>query len=166
MNRSIPFKYAFALFDPKDEPNKVYEDFLNLKQVIKQQSIIKSIMCFYNFNSRLAVKVIKNLPYSDSFKSFLTTLFRNHRLNIFDAIFKEFEKLVFKDVKRKTIVSATELEKKQKEEIESIFKNTIIDYQTNKNLIGGFIVKDENFVIDLSLLGFYKEFKNKIFSKD
>lgn len=163
---SIAGKYAYALFSIAKDPKTIYQDFLDLRAVIESKVIVKDILVFYNFQSMKAVSVINSLPFSDLFKSFLNTIFKNHRLHIFNEIFKAFERLLYKDVDRKIVESAAELSKQEKKEIEAFLPNSKISYELNANLIGGFLIKDETKMLDLSLLGFYREFRQKILSSN
>lgn len=163
---SIAGKYAYALFLIAKDPKTIYQDFLDLRAVIESKVIVKDILVFYNFQSMKAASVINSLPFSGLFKSFLNTIFKNHRLHIFNEIFKAFERLLYKDVDRKIVESASALSKQEKKEIEDFLPNCQISYELNANLIGGFLIKDETKMLDLSLFGFYREFRQKILSSN
>lgn len=90
--------------------------------------------------------------------NFIETLLDENRFVIFKTIYELFKKEAdaIKNKQEIEIISAVDIEKNLKEQLEEklrkkLNKDVILNYTQNQNIIGGFIIKIEDKIIDLSL---------------
>lgn len=106
---------------------------------------------------------------NNSLKLFVKKVFQNNDQILFNEILLNFSeywnyKEGFEDV---VIISARELEKKEKEYIEKNTENILLKkinpkYEINKNIIGGIKIKTKNLIIDSSIKTKLEELKLNI----
>ncbi len=166
-------RYARALFEISNETkelDKVEEDvkkFLNLlsssteiKNFIKDPTINKEVQ--NKFTNLVAEKIgfLKNL------KNFLLLLIEKRRIFFIKKIFENFLKLCSKkrgEIKA-SLISSKELSQKDLEEIssdlsKSIGKNLKLNYEIDKELIGGIKLQLGSFMIDTSIKNKLKKYE-------
>ena len=90
---------------------------------------------------------------------FLTTLIKRNRINLLSTIIFSYLELIYKTANSQAfqIVSATDLSNGQRtrliKKIKSVSENNriMIQFNTDKALIGGFLVKNQGKVVDYSI---------------
>jgi len=90
---------------------------------------------------------------------FLTTLIKRNRINLLSTIIFSYLELVYKTANSQAfqIVSATDLSNGQRtrliKKIKSVINNNriMIQFSTDKSLIGGFLIKNQGKIVDYSV---------------
>ena len=90
---------------------------------------------------------------------FLTTLIKRNRINLLSTIIFSYLELVYKTANSQAfqIVSATDLSNGQRtrliKKIKSVSENNriMVQFSTDKSLIGGFLIKNQDKIIDYSV---------------
>ncbi|SRR6056297_1113733 len=103
-------------------------------------------------------------------KRFSRILVDNNHTSYLLRIIKKFSQIwnKKKGIIEAEVITARKLEKDSREKIEKFLKQRNkdgkfeIDYRTNKNLIGGFVAKADDKIIDFSLATRLKDLENKI----
>lgn len=101
--------------------------------------------------------------------NFLNTLLDEGRFNIFKTIYELFknEVDVIKNKQRVYVTSAIALDEAEKEKlknklIDKLKKDVILNYDENKDILGGLLIKFEDNVIDLSLKTKFDDLRKNI----
>ncbi|MBQ8636179.1 ATP synthase F1 subunit delta [bacterium] len=101
--------------------------------------------------------------------NFLEILLDESRFNIFKTIHEVFKEEVdiLKNKQRVHVTSAINLDENEKEKlknklIEKLQKDVILNYEENKDILGGLVIKYEDKVIDLSLKTKFDEIRKNI----
>jgi F-type H+-transporting ATPase subunit delta len=163
-NYRISYRYAKSLLLLAEEKkilneisidgDLIYNTILNSKEL---RSVLKSPVVKLNVKKSLLNKLFDKKISSEAL-SFLDFVVEKKREDILLEIFKEFILLVDKEnnVLNTKVVSAVELNDDTKHSISGCFetrtgKNIKVNYSLDPGLIGGFIVKIEDFVYDASI---------------
>ena len=105
-----------------------------------------------------AINDVLNGKINEKTLSFLNILLDENRFNVFKTIYEAFKQEVdvVKNRQRVYVTSAIALDGSEKERLqkklnEKLQKEVIINYEENKDILGGLLIKFEDKVIDLSL---------------
>jgi len=106
---------------------------------------------------------------SEKTLNFLNTLLDEGRFNIFKTIYEVFKSEVdeIKNKKRIYVTSAISLDENEKEKLkekltQKLQKDVILNYEENKEILGGLLIKFEDKVIDLSLKTKFDDLRKNI----
>jgi F-type H+-transporting ATPase subunit delta len=162
----IANRYSKALFQLAREEGKedqVLADLQHIADVIKAsfalQDLLNNPIIRGDLKATSLMKVFKN-HIDELTARFLILLCRKRRSNQLLEVIRQYENDVytFKGIIKSTIISAVKLEKEQVEKIISRIsdltgKTIILAQEVDRHLIGGFIIKLEDTLIDLSIRG-------------
>ena len=165
MNDLVAKRYAKGLYSSCDGDiarAKKYLDILQaLTELLKNENIYKvlknpAISLQLKFEALQAA--VKQVGSDNSFLNFIKTMNEAGRLTLIPQIATELNTLVLaaEGVLRATLVTAVNITDQHKKEIktslEERFKRKIeLDVQVDKSILGGFVVRIGNAIIDLSL---------------
>ena len=158
----IARRYAKALADvlPDEKLGKVNEEIKTLISLLDDKAIryFKSPVVSLEKKKGLMEQILEKVGVSEELKKVLLLMAQKDRLGIVKEFASEFEK--FADLRlgiiKAEIVSAVEMDEetlsKIKEKIEDLFgKKAEITVKLDPSLIGGFIVKVADKVLDASI---------------
>ncbi|MEY3219066.1 MAG: hypothetical protein RIT27_423 [Pseudomonadota bacterium] len=101
-----------------------------------------------------------SLAFDEQGKNFIHLLTANHRLAVIPPLFKQFEthRAAHENYLKISLVSAYEVSPEQEASIEAMLekrfgKKTELDISVDQSLIGGWVVRTDNQVIDMSVRG-------------
>lgn len=171
----ISKNYASSMFSVAKKNNKVTEIYQEIKLVEKIYSSsdkIKEVEQVLNKNNNHKVNFLKNILKNTSINSlvrnFLLLIITNKRLKHITNIRKNYEKLIDKseNVLRCVLTSKYIIDNTQKENLQNLLskklkKHIVLENIINKDIIGGFIIKIEDIILDFS----YKKRIKKILDK-
>jgi len=161
-NLKIAKRYALALIEAtKDKVDLVCNNLATIENAISENEDFKNFLLHPIISlkdKKDVVEEIFNSKVDKEVLNFLLILLEENRFNIFQTIFEVYKKEadVIKNIQRIEIVSAVEIEEKLKNKLEETInkklnKKVILNYEEQKEIIGGLIVKFEDTVVDLSL---------------
>ena len=169
-NLKVAKRYALALVESAiDDIDNVKKD-MNLIQ----DSVFKNEELKTFFLHPVVSLKDKKETIEEAFKdkigqtsfNFIETLLDENRFGIFNTILEVFirESEKIKNMQRVEIISAVEVEDEEKEKLsqklsEKLNKEVILNYNLDESLLGGFVVKIEDKVIDLSLKNKFENLK-------
>jgi F0F1-type ATP synthase delta subunit len=137
---------------------KYYGDVLD--EFVLQKKIIENNITFFS-NPSIPLKDRVKVLKTDLEPIFKIILFKNH-FKLLVSI-ESFLKLVLNkknDVTHFHIESATDNISEIKKILESKYNKVIITYEINENLIAGFVLKYNDFMIDMSIRGQLEDLRN------
>lgn len=164
-NKKLAHRYASALYDFAAESNStsdIYKDILILKNVFLENTELRKVI-----ESPILVNLKKKDIFDNIFQEHLSkTAFEFFHLIVLKRrepemldIFDEFLKIYYQEnnIKEATIISAHELSDEMKQHLTTILEEKnqssfIIHYKVDENIIGGVIIKVEDFLFDASIL--------------
>ena len=101
--------------------------------------------------------------------NFLEVLLDEGRFNLFNTIFELFKKETnkIKNIQTVEIISAVDLDEEMKKRLEEklkekLNKEIIMNFEKDKNILGGLIIKVEDNVVDLSLKAKFNSLKKEL----
>ncbi len=171
----VAIVYANSLYDFAVEKNAITEVISEIEQILKASAGAPELKRL--IESPIVKPSIKQSIFSEAFgnsctaelNTFINLLFARNRM---DILFRVFEAFVFlKDerqgIKRAEIISAVKLSSEQESEIkeylEREYKNKIIlSEKQDTSLIGGFVVKVDDRVIDASVANQLSHIRKKL----
>ena len=146
-------------------------DFLNeLSEIFKDRKIQKFFLDpKINNNDKVALISESNIQTDQKKINFLKLMIEKNRLFLIDSIYSRYKKLIDLNngVKRAEIITAFELTETQLNQINDklsnmtktkVIGNNVID----KTILGGFIAKFDDQMLDMSTKGKLSELKDKI----
>ena len=161
----IAAPYARALFDFVKETGTLFEvtsDIQNIQGLLfKSKELFKCLqnpLVSNEAKQEILIKVAGKKLNHETLQ-FLTTLIRRNRINLLSTIIFSYLELVYKTANSQAfqIVSATELSNGQRtrliKKIKSVSENNriMVQFSTDKSLIGGFLIKNQDKIIDYSV---------------
>ena len=162
----IASRYGKALFQlAKEQGNvdRILDDLLWLEQVIAGSAELCTILSNPLIRGEDKAKIITNIgkdTMDDLTCRFVELLCRKRRSEIIREVIRQYENYVLdlKGIMKSKIISAVALNDEQSEKIKKRIsqltgKTVRLEQDVNKDLIGGFIIKLEDKVIDLSIRG-------------
>ncbi len=166
-------KYALALTksatDCIDEINK---DLENINEVIFQNQDFKTFFLHPIISLNDKKNIIKETllgKINPKTLNFLEVLLDEGRFNLFNTIFELFKKETnkIKNIQTVEIISAVDLDEEMKKRLEEklkekLNKEIIMNFEKDKNILGGLIIKVEDNVVDLSLKAKFNSLKKEL----
>ena len=172
-NSSSSNRYSDAIFQIALQDNTLSEwgEFLNkLSEIFKDRKIQKFFLDpKINNNDKVALISESNIQTDQKKINFLKLMIEKNRLFLIDSIYSRYKKLIDLNngVKRAEIITAFELTETQLNQINDklsnmtktkVIGNNVID----KTILGGFIAKFDDQMLDMSTKGKLSELKDKI----
>ena len=172
-NTSSSNRYSDAIFEIASQDDNLSEwgDFLNeLSEIFKDRKIQKFFLDpKINNNDKVELISESNIQTDQKKINFLKLMIEKNRLFLIDSIYSRYKKLIDLNngVKRAEIITAFELTETQLNQINDklsnmtktkVIGNNIID----KTILGGFIAKFDDQMLDMSTKGKLSELKDKI----
>ena len=172
-NTSSSNRYSDAIFEiaSKDDNLSEWGDFLNeLSEIFKDRKIQKFFLDpKINNNDKVELISESNILTDQKKINFLKLMIEKNRLFLIDSIYSRYKKLIDLNngVKRAEIITAFELTETQLNQINDklsnmtktkVIGNNVID----KTILGGFIAKFDDQMLDMSTKGKLSELKDKI----
>lgn len=161
----IAAPYARALFDFVKETGTLLEvtsDIQNIQGLLfKSKELFKCLqnpLVSNEAKQEILIKVVGKKMNHETLQ-FLTTLIKRNRINLLSTIIFSYLELVYKTANSQAfqIVSATDLSNGQRtrliKKIKSVINNNriMIQFSTDKSLIGGFLIKNQGKIVDYSV---------------
>lgn len=161
----IAAPYARALFDFVKETGTLFEvtsDIQNLQGLLfKSKELFKCLqnpLVSNEAKQEILIKVAGRKMNHETLQ-FLTTLIKRNRINLLSTIIFSYLELVYKTANSQAfqIISATDLSNGQRtrliKKIKSVSENNriMVQFSTDKSLIGGFLIKNQDKIIDYSV---------------
>jgi len=157
-------RYAKALFELAEERNvleKVHTDLQAIAETVKNSEDLQNLLVNPLVNEADKMNVLARI-FSDRFESltrqFLELVAEKRRLSVLLEIITKFYRMMLEHNNQieGQLISAVDLEERQVEEIgkqiEQITgKKVMLNRQIEPSIIGGFVVKVEDVVIDNSI---------------
>ncbi|HGY56854.1 MAG TPA: ATP synthase F1 subunit delta [Caldithrix abyssi] len=157
-------RYAKALFELAEERKvleKVYEDLQTVSDTIKDSEELRNMLVNPLVNEADKLKALNGIfsgPFQDLTRNFIELIAEKRRLPILPDIISKFYYMMleYNNQVEGQLVSAVDLEARQVQEIgkqiERITgKKVILSKRVEPSIIGGFVVKVEDMVIDSSI---------------
>ena len=172
-NTSSSNRYSDAIFEIASQDDNLSEwgDFLNeLSEIFKDRKIQKFFLDpKINNNDKVELISESNIQTDQKKINFLKLMIEKNRLFLIDSIYSRYQKLIDLNngVKRAEIITAFELTETQLNQINDklsnmtktkVIGNNVID----KTILGGFIAKFDDQMLDMSTKGKLSELKDKI----
>lgn len=148
---------------------KSKEDYVNFRQninsladLITENQDLKRVFFSPIFSDDIKRKVMLEISslsgFTDFFKKFLQLLISRKRESLLIAVSKEFEKIYMEYVQEANIevISASKLSSSYTESLKKSFstylnKKVTLNKKTDKNILGGIIIKMDSLIFDASL---------------
>ena len=172
-NTSSSNRYSDAIFEIASQDDNLSEwgDFLNeLSEIFKDRKIQKFFLDpKINNNDKVALISESDIESDDKKINFLRLMIEKNKLFLIDSIHDRYKKLIDLNngVKRAEIITAFKLTETQLNQINDklsnmtktkVIGNNVID----KTILGGFIAKFDDQMLDMSTKGKLSELKDKI----
>ena len=172
-NTSSSNRYSDAIFEIASQDDNLSEwgDFLNeLSEIFKDRKIQKFFLDpKINNNDKVELISESNIQTDQKKINFLKLMIEKNRLFLIDSIYSRYKKLIDLNngVKRAEIITAFKLTETQLNQINDklsnmtktkVIGNNVID----KTILGGFIAKFDDQMLDMSTKGKLSELKDKI----
>ncbi|MGN0154459.1 MAG: ATP synthase F1 subunit delta [Lachnospiraceae bacterium] len=165
MAKQVSKTYGSALFEVAMENHTLdatLEEVLFVKQTFLENEELSKLLLHPNIEKEEKIKVIENIykgKISDELTGLMTMLIMKGHQKDFQAVFDYVISAIKeeKGIGIAYISSAVELSKEQKEKIEqklletTKYKEIEGNYQVDKNLIGGLVIRISDTVVDSSL---------------
>ena len=172
LNQSVADNFAEVLFRIKNfDINEIYKDFLEYKNIVKNEPLFSELLK----QDFISIENKKQLFYSKfpnllKYKNFFDIIFYSKKTLYISLIIDTFIKKYRKknNIGVIEVVSSFELEpenlKKITDNIKYKFKynDIIVSNKVNVNIIAGFIVYVDNYIIDFSIKGILQNIKKTI----
>ena len=172
-NTSSSNRYSDAIFEIASQDDNLLEwgDFLNdLSEIFKDRKIQKFFLDpKINNNDKVALISESDIESDDKKINFLRLVIEKNKLFLIDSIHERYKKLIDLNngVKRAEIITAFELTETQlnqiNDKLSNITKTKVIGNNVvDKSILGGFIAKFDDQMLDMSTIGKLSELKDKI----
>ena len=172
-NTSSSNRYSDAIFEIASQDDNLHEwgDFLkDLSEIFKDRKIQKFFLDpKINNNDKVALISESDIESDDKKINFLRLMIEKNKLFLIDSIHDRYKKLIDLNngVKRAEIITAFELTETQlnqiNDKLSNITKTKVIGNNVvDKSILGGFIAKFDDQMLDMSTKGKLSERKDKI----
>ena len=172
-NTSSSNRYSDAIFEIASQDDNLSEwgDFLNeLSKIFKDRKIQKFFLDpKINNNDKVELISESTIESDDKKINFLRLMIEKNKLFLIDNIRDRYKKLIDLNngVKRAEIITAFELTETQlnqiNDKLSNITKSKVIGSNVvDKSILGGFIAKFDDQMLDMSTKGKLSELKDKI----
>ena len=171
----IANRYSKALFQLAQNQNKidpVYQDMQFIANLISRSHELKSMLENPLIQSRIKGDVFSKIfkakvdPLTYNFLSFICD---KRRTNLLPSMIYRFEEYVhdYKEIITAKVVSAQSLDEEQIQKIKNnlvdkIGKTVLLKQAVNNELIGGFIIRIKDTIIDLSVKGQLEKLRERM----
>ncbi len=169
MNKNIDIKnikvakrYSHALAQSADKDiDEILENLKSINEVIFENQDLRTFFLHPVISLKDKKETLKS-ALQDKVNiltlNFIETLLDENRFKIFKTIYELFKKEAdkIKNKQEVEIISAVDINEKSKKMLEEklktkLNKDVVLNYSKNQDILGGFIIKIEDKVIDLSL---------------
>ncbi len=169
MNKNIDIKnikvakrYSHALAQSADKDiDEILENLKSINEVIFENQDLRTFFLHPVISLKDKKETLKS-ALQDKVNiltlNFIKTLLDENRFGIFKTIYELFKKEAdkIKNKQEVEIISAVDINEKSKKMLEEklktkLNKDVVLNYSKNQDILGGFIIKIEDKVIDLSL---------------
>ena len=169
MNKNIDIKnikvakrYSHALAQSADKDiDEILENLKSINEVIFENQDLRTFFLHPVISLKDKKETLKS-ALQDKVNiltlNFIKTLLDENRFGIFKTIYELFKKEADKKKNKQEveIISAVDINEKSKKMLEEklktkLNKDVVLNYSKNQDILGGFIIKIEDKVIDLSL---------------
>ena len=169
MNKNIDIKnikvakrYSHALAQSADKDiDEILENLKSINEVIFENQDLRTFFLHPVISLKDKKETLKS-ALQDKVNiltlNFIETLLDENRFGIFKTIYELFKKEADKIKNKQEVekISAVDINKKSKKMLEEklktkLNKDVVLNYSKNQDILGGFIIKIEDKVIDLSL---------------
>jgi F-type H+-transporting ATPase subunit delta len=142
----------------KDELDQILFDASLIKDRLSYRTVVKN-GADESKKEILVLHEIENLG-SDQLKTYFRSLIKEKDLHLFDpGVFKVFyeslmetaEKILFFHITTAILLKQPDIIKLSKKLSEKMERHVIIDLRVDKTIIGGAIIKKDNYILDFSL---------------
>ena len=172
-NTSSSNRYSDAIFEIASQDGNLSEwgDFLNeLSEIFKDRKIQKFFLDpKINNNDKVSLISESNMQTDKKKINFLRLMIEKNKLFLIDSIHNRYKKLIDLNngVKRAEIITAFELTETQlnqiNDKLSNITKNKVVGNNVvDKSILGGFIAKFDDQMLDMSTMGKLSALKDKI----
>ncbi len=172
-NTSSSNRYSDAIFEIASQDGNLSEwgDFLNeLSEIFKDRKIQKFFLDpKINNNDKVSLISESNMQTDKKKINFLRLMIEKNKLFLIDSIYNRYKKLIDLNngVKRAEIITAFKLTETQlnqiNDKLSNITKNKVVGNNVvDKSILGGFIAKFDDQMLDMSTMGKLSELKDKI----
>ena len=172
-NTSSSNRYSDAIFEIASQDGNLSEwgDFLNeLSEIFKDTKIQKFFLDpKINNNDKVSLISESNMQTDKKKINFLRLMIEKNKLFLIDSIYNRYKKLIDLNngVKRAEIITAFKLTETQlnqiNDKLSNITKNKVIGNNVvDKSILGGFIAKFDDQMLDMSTMGKLSALKDKI----
>ena len=172
-NTSSSNRYSDAIFEIASQDGNLSEwgDFLNeLSEIFKDRKIQKFFLDpKINNNDKVSLISESNMQTDKKKINFLRLMIEKNKLFLIDSIYNRYKKLIDLNngVKRAEIITAFKLTETQlnqiNDKLSNITKNKVIGNNVvDKSILGGFIAKFDDQMLDMSTMGKLSALKDKI----
>lgn len=171
MSLKLAKRYALALFEAsKDKSDLIVEELIKVDEIVFKNNEIKMFFLHPTVSKEAKKDVLKQ-AFEDKIEqiayNFLLTLINQNRFEIFEEILYCYKELINeKDNKKKVeLVFAFEINQDLKNRIQEkleqkLNKKLIVESKIDKEIIGGFVVKFDDRIIDFSLKKEFEDLKH------
>ncbi len=172
-NTSSSNRYSDAIFEIASQDGNLSEwgDFLNeLSEIFKDRKIQKFFLDpKINNNDKVSLISESNMQTDKKKINFLRLMIEKNKLFLIDSIYNRYKKLIDLNngVKRAEIITAFKLTETQlnqiNDKLSNITKNKVVGNNVvDKSILGGFIAKFDDQMLDMSTMGKLSALKDKI----
>ncbi|ETO91722.1 MAG: ATP synthase F1, delta subunit [Candidatus Xenolissoclinum pacificiensis L6] len=154
---SVSNKYAKALFDYCSD--QVYDDFSNFISLSNINDFFLSYLSLPIIGSSEKKDFLSSVGFVSDFVNYVIILVEDDILSQVHNIYKQYKRLVYekRNLMQIYVYSISEITKSQEQYIGKITRNMLnkdtefeIENIIDRSLINGFIIKAENYILDIS----------------
>ena len=161
-NIKVAKRYSHALAQSADKDiDEILENLKSINEVIFENQDLRTFFLHPIISLKDKKETLKS-ALQDKVNiltlNFIETLLDENRFGIFKTIYELFKKEAdkIKNKQEVEIISAVDINEKSKKMLEEklktkLNKDVVLNYSKNQDILGGFIIKIEDKVIDLSL---------------
>ena len=174
-NKIASKRYAVALFDTvqNEQLDALLEDAQSLSNAIIESveldTLLKSPLTKNDLKANILLKIIEGLSSQKILGGLINTLKKNKRLNLFSAILKEFQDVLFekRGYQKAKVTTAHAVDDATKKNIQDLLHSQYgsklnLEFKINKSLLGGMTVVIGSKMIDLSIVNQVSKFTNNV----
>jgi ATP synthase F1 delta subunit len=171
----VIMSYANAIFEASKKINSLNQTLEKLELVSSLiednpnlSKALKAPVIYFDEKSKVIYEISTKLGFNSAIKNFLLLLAKNKRFNCLKQIIIAVNDLIMKEngIVEATITSAKDLSEEDFIKVQNFLstkynKNFMFTKSVDNSLIGGLTVEFDNKLLDASVQGALKKFKNK-----
>lgn len=168
--------YSIALFENIDNDlsaDKVLEQLRSVDQLIQENQDIKNILyspvAEYNDKFQIMESITTNLNIESIVKQLLVLLLRHSRISFLPNVLACYQELLNKsrNIKMVKVISSKNLQNDEQKWLQkyledSLKQKVVINFGSDKSLIGGITVEYDSIFLDYSIAGVLKRLQKNI----